>query len=103
MKPIRHPTSNGRMQGNPEEWDRHGTVTKQNEFFISRGSLGGMDSYISFWKPSADELAMLLAGGSVQIVCFKLQPGIAVNVAPDAGGSSIGLAADSAGFKRAPH
>ena len=73
-KPDKHVTK-------PRNWDDNrdgpcGTLPVRVE------SYGIYDYHYSAWKPDAEELALLNAGGVVELCCVGQQPPVSVGVVP---------------------
>lgn len=64
MKGIQH-TSNTRALGAPKGWDQ--SEAPCNALPVTDCTLNGVQSIKSYWKPDADELAMLNAGYHVTL------------------------------------
>jgi hypothetical protein len=67
MNKHQHPTNNA-VLGAPKGWDQG--VLPCSALAITRITYegeGGQQGVMSFWKPTADELVMLAAGGSVAL------------------------------------
>lgn len=62
MDSIQHPACNDAL-GPPKGWDHFALPCAALP--IKREVIQGMDTVATFWKPSAEELAMLKAGGSI--------------------------------------
>jgi hypothetical protein len=62
VKPKSHP-SNTRVLAAPAGWDQSGLPIEP--LGITDTSIHGVPCVWSFWKPDAEELAALVAGGSV--------------------------------------
>ncbi|MCK4121397.1 hypothetical protein HFK83_03305 [Ralstonia pseudosolanacearum] len=80
MQRVQHPTNNS-VLGAPEGWDQ--SVLPVGAMPITRTEVNGVPAVASYWKPSADELAQLNAGGSVALwVLGPTMPPVAVEVEP---------------------
>lgn len=68
----------------PADWDdkRDGQC---GDLSVRREIHGEHVYHYSAWKPSADELATLNAGGVVELCCVSIQPPVAVGVVENAG------------------
>jgi hypothetical protein len=77
MIPLRPEGANAVMRAPPgqdEVLDLHVIVIEQD----------GRDHYISRWEPTPGELALLNAGGSVELWCMNGQPPVCLGVRPHA-------------------
>lgn len=80
MQRIQHPSNND-VLGAPAGWDQKGLPV--SALPITRSDVNGMPAVASFWKPSAAELAVLNAGGSVSLwVLGQTMPPVALEVEP---------------------
>lgn len=80
MQRTQHPSNNS-VLGAPEGWDQ--SVLSVGAMPITRTEVNGVPAVASYWKPSADELAQLNAGGSVALwVLGPTTPPVAVEVEP---------------------
>jgi hypothetical protein len=73
MKNIRHHTSNKRAVP-PKNWDDRGGDLQLEAIDVTEGSLHGVPLFVSWWKPTEDDLMCLLRGGQVQLTCIGGQP-----------------------------
>lgn len=73
MNPVKH-DSNNVTAAPPKGWDDRGGVLRLPVLHATRGTISGVPVFVSWWKPTQEELAMLLAGGSVQLSCIGGQP-----------------------------
>jgi len=81
MKPIAHP-SNTRELAAPPAWDHSGLPVEP--LGITDETMGGVPCMWSFWRPDAEELAALAAGGYVVLsVVGRTMPPVAVMVGTD--------------------
>ena len=64
MNKIQHPSNNA-VLGAPAGWDQ--TQLPCSALAITRTEIDGMSAMVSYWRPEADELAVLNAGGSVAL------------------------------------
>ncbi|MBV6321917.1 hypothetical protein [Duganella violaceipulchra] len=64
MNQHQHPSNND-VLGAPKGWDQDEVPCRALP--ITRVSYDGIAAVMSYWKPTADELAMLNAGGSVAL------------------------------------
>ena len=67
--------------GKPRSWDEErdgkcGTLPVRVE------QVGIYAYHYSNWKPSAEELDMLIAGGVVELCCVGIQPPVSMGVVP---------------------
>lgn len=81
MRPTQHP-SNNRVLGAPTGWDQAdlpcGAIAITDVVLD-----GGQPAVMTFWRPSADELATLNAGGLVSLAIFgKTMPPVSIQVEP---------------------
>lgn len=86
MRPVPIRDSNANF-AKPKDWDEavHGPC---GSLPIRRQASGNADQkpymeHSSNWKPSAEELAALNAGGVVEILCCGFQPAMSVSVVPE--------------------
>ncbi|MBY0238474.1 MAG: hypothetical protein K2X55_04095 [Burkholderiaceae bacterium] len=80
MQKIQHPSNNA-VLGAPAGWDQ-GHVPC-SALPITRTEVDGMPTVVSFWRPTAEELAVLNAGGSVALwVAGTSMPPVMVEVDP---------------------
>lgn len=78
MKPERHP-SNTRVLNAPKGWDQD--TLPVDALPITDTALEGVPCVASFWRPDADELAALAAGGMVMLhVIGQTMPPVALGV-----------------------
>jgi len=78
MQRVQHPSNNG-VLGAPEGWDQSSLPV--NALPITRTEVNGVPAVASFWKPSAEELERLNAGGSVSLwVIGGTMPPVALEV-----------------------
>ncbi|MBT2326103.1 hypothetical protein J7E62_27620 [Variovorax paradoxus] len=64
MRPTQHP-SNNRVLGAPAGWDQ--SELPCGALAITDTVVDGMPHVVSFWRPTAEELATLNAGGTVAL------------------------------------
>lgn len=64
MNKIQHPSNNA-VLGAPPGWDQ--TELSCGALPITRTLVEGKPAVVSYWRPTADELAALNAGGSVAL------------------------------------
>lgn len=80
MNRHQHPSNNG-VLGAPEGWNQ--AELPCGALPITRMEADGHPAVVSFWKPTAEELAMLNAGGSVALwVLGQSMPPVSVEVEP---------------------
>lgn len=67
--------------GKPEGWDesKDGTC---GSLPIRKEQIGRRQYHFSNWRPSAVELAELVAGGVVELCCVGVQPPVSLGVVP---------------------
>lgn len=89
MNPVKH-HSNNVMVRPPDGWDDRGGLLRLPALHATQGKVGGVKAMITFWEPTADDLAILLAGGKIQLTCIGGQPACNMSaVAPNDGSSNI--------------
>jgi len=81
MTPIKH-QSNNVFVGPPKSWDDRGGRLRLPALHVTQGTVSGVKVMVSYWEPSPDEVAMLLAGGKLQLTCLGGQPACNVSVLP---------------------
>ncbi|MDN8612775.1 hypothetical protein [Variovorax ginsengisoli] len=64
MRPTQHP-SNTRVLGAPKGWDQ--SELPCGALAITDVAVEGVRHVVSFWRPDADDLAKLNAGGTVAL------------------------------------
>ncbi|MRW88853.1 hypothetical protein GJ699_02525 [Duganella sp. FT80W] len=80
MNKIQHPSNNA-VLGAPEGWNQ--AELPCEALAITRSEYAGMPVVKSYWRPSAEELAILNAGGSVELaVLGHTMPPVMVSVDP---------------------
>lgn len=78
MESIEHPSNNA-VLGAPAGWDQ--STLSCDALAVTRTVLDGIPCVMSFWRPSAAELATLQAGGSVALwVVGETMPPISLTV-----------------------
>ena len=82
MKPTKHP-SNNKVARKPDGWDDRGGQLELPAIDITQGKLAGRDVFVSWWKPTDDELACLVRGGLVQLTCIGGQPPVNISAADE--------------------
>jgi hypothetical protein len=79
---VSHP-SNNLLLGAPSDWDQ--SKTSCGALPATRMEVDGNPVIVSFWKPTADELQQLQAGGTVALWVYGTShPVVAVGVEPAA-------------------
>ena len=68
MTPTQH-SSNNKVFGAPANWDQSGV--RCSALAVTTGEVEGCPVVASFWRPSAQELADLNAGGLVMLTVFS--------------------------------
>lgn len=81
MTPIKH-SSNNVMLRPPASWDDRGGKLRLPVLHGTQGKLYDETVVVTFWEPSKEELAMLLAGGRVQLTCIGGHPACNVSAIP---------------------
>lgn len=80
MNPIQHPSNNA-VLGAPAGWDQ--TELPVAALAITRTVVDGVPAVVSFWKPTAEDLALLNAGGSVALcVLGQSMPPVSLEAMP---------------------
>jgi hypothetical protein len=80
MNRHQHPSNNG-VLGAPKGWDQGELPC--GALPITRTEIDGMPAVVSYWKPTAEELAALAAGGSVALwVIGTTMPPVSLVVEP---------------------
>lgn len=90
MNNWKHATCNLRI-GAPPGWnDRLGQLQLPT-IDATQGSLPGTNHkvFVTWWEPTKEELAILLAGGKVQLACIGGQPPVSVIATPESGAGLI--------------
>ena len=64
MDKIQHPSNNG-VLGAPAGWDQGELPC--NALPVTHTHVGDLPAVLSYWRPAADELAALTAGGAVRL------------------------------------
>ena len=64
MNKIQHPSNNG-VLGAPAGWDQGELPV--NALPVTHTHVGDLPAVLSYWRPSAEELAVLNAGGSIAL------------------------------------
>lgn len=81
MTPIKH-QSNNTLVTPPKSWDDRGGQLRLPALHATQGKVSGITVMITYWEPSPDDVAMLLAGGKLQLTCLGGQPACNVSVLP---------------------
>lgn len=89
MDPTKHP-SNNKVVRAPADWDDRGGQLRLPAIDVTQGQIHGKTMFLSWWKPTKDELMCLIRGGHVQLACIGGQPAVSLT-AVDEGGTSNGL------------
>lgn len=80
MNKMQHPSNNA-VLGAPAGWDQEQLAC--SALPVTRTEWDGAPAVVSFWKPTAEELAMLNAGGAVQLwIVGHTMPPVALAVEP---------------------
>lgn len=80
MNKTQHPSNNA-VLGAPQGWDQGALPC--SALAITRFTVDGIAAIASYWKPTAEELAMLKAGGSIELsVIGATMPPVALDVVP---------------------
>lgn len=75
-------TSNNDVLGAPKGWDQ--AALPCDALPITRTEFGGMSAVVSYWKPTAEELVVLNAGGSIALsVLGVTMPPVMLAVDPE--------------------
>lgn len=78
MQRIQHPSNNS-VLGAPEGWNQSSLPV--GALPITRTEVNGVPTVVSYWRPSAEELAQLQGGASVALwVIGGTMPPVAVEV-----------------------
>lgn len=62
----------------PEDWD-HSEV-KVNDLYVTTGTIGKHKAFATYWRPSQDEIDILVCGGAIEVLALGAQVPIQVNV-----------------------
>lgn len=80
MLKTQHP-SNNLVLGAPADWDQ--ATLSCDVLPVTRTDWAGVPALVSYWTPSPQELARLMAGGKVALwIAGDRQPPVALEVAP---------------------
>lgn len=88
MTPERHP-SNNVMARPPVGWDDRGGRLQLPALHATEGRVSGVPVFVSFWKPTEDEIGCLLRGGVVQLSCVGGQPAVNISAVGGMDGMEI--------------
>jgi hypothetical protein len=88
MNPSKH-SSNNVTAAPPANWDDRGGKLRLPVLHVTKGDVSGVPVFVSFWKPTTDELSILLSGGMVQLSCVGGQPACNVSAVPEESGPAI--------------
>lgn len=84
MNKMQHPSNNA-VLGAPAGWDQEQLPC--SALPVTRTEWDGVPAVVSFWKPTAEELALLAAGGSVALwIVGQTMPPVSLAVEPGRGG-----------------
>jgi hypothetical protein len=81
VNPVKHP-SNNVMVRPPANWDDRGGQLRLPALHATKGKIGNVPVMVTYWEPTREELAMLLAGGKLQLTCLGGQPACNVSILP---------------------
>lgn len=81
MRPTHIKDANANFD-KPRTWDEE-RDGKCGVLSVRVEAHGIRNYHISNWKPDAEELAALAAGGVVELCCVGLQPPVSVSVVPE--------------------
>ena len=80
MQKIQHRSNNG-VLGAPAGWDQGELPC--NALPVTRTHVGDLPAVVSYWRPDADELAALNAGGAIRLwVVGATMPPVMLDVEP---------------------
>lgn len=80
MRATQH-TSNTRVLGAPAGWDQKELPC--NAIAVTDAEVNGVPVVMTFWRPTAEELALLNAGGLVSLsIVGRTMPPVALLVEP---------------------
>lgn len=78
MQKIKHPSNND-VLGAPAGWNQGALPC--SALPITRAKFGEMEAVVSYWRPSAEELAVLNAGGSIELAILgRTMPPVMLSV-----------------------
>lgn len=81
MNAEKHPHQNTLCHP-PAGWDDRGGTLRLPALYAMQGTVSGVKVFLTRWKPTAAELAMLLEGGQIELCCLGGQPACNVSVVP---------------------
>lgn len=81
MTPEKHPHQNTQCRP-PADWDDRGGALRLPVLYAMQGQVHGVRVFLTRWKPTAEELQMLLQGGEVELACVGGQPACNVSAVP---------------------
>lgn len=80
MNRVQHPSNNA-VLGAPADWDQKALPC--DALPVTRGDVDGIPVVVSYWRPTAQELAALNAGQHIALsVVGPSMPPVALSVAP---------------------
>lgn len=80
MNKHQHPSNND-VLGAPKGWDQGALPCAALP--ITRAKFGDMEAVVSYWRPSAEDLAVLNAGGSIELsILGRTMPPVMLSVDP---------------------
>jgi hypothetical protein len=65
MNFIKHPSNNA-VLGAPDNWKNDALPV--HALPVTRGDIDGQSVVVSFWRPTADEIAAIVAGRAIALV-----------------------------------
>ena len=81
MQKIQHPSNND-VLGAPAGWNQGELPCAALP--ITRAKFGEMEAVVSYWRPSAADLAVLNAGGSIELsILGRTRPPVMLSVDPE--------------------
>lgn len=87
MNNYRHPSNNCTIVP-PDGWnDTH--ALRLLPITATEGKAAGTRMFVSWWKPTPDELSVLLRGGLVQLACVGGQPAVRVETVEAVGAVAV--------------
>lgn len=80
MNKHQHPSNND-VLGAPAYWNQGALPCAALP--ITRTKFAGLDAVVSYWRPSSEELALLNAGGSIELTILgRTMPPVQLSVDP---------------------